>query len=160
MFASILVPFDFSPASDAALAHARTLAATFGGRLHLLHVLPNTFLRAMVNDPRDVEAAMVDQLRDRVPDADPSGPRPVAVVVRSDNPADEIVSYARTQDIDVIVMGTHSRHGLARALIGSVAEQVVRTAPCPVLTVPDAAGLHEAEKFWSTARKFPATVAR
>ena len=53
----------------------------------------------------------------------------------SDNPAEEIVKYAKAHAIDLIVMGTHGRGALAQLLVGSVAERVVRTAPCPVLTV-------------------------
>ena len=53
----------------------------------------------------------------------------------SDNPAEEIVKYAKKHDIGLIVMGTHGRGTMAQLLVGSVAEKVVRTAPCPVLTV-------------------------
>jgi nucleotide-binding universal stress UspA family protein len=56
---------------------------------------------------------------------------------KSDNPADEIVQYARSEDIDLIVMGTHGRMGIAHLLLGSVAEHVVRAAACPVLTMRD-----------------------
>ena len=63
-------------------------------------------------------------------------------VAVSDTPADEIVRYAQDNNIDLIVMGTHGRRAVAHLLVGSVAERVVRTAPCPVLTVrqPPAAG--------------------
>jgi len=72
-----------------------------------------------------------------------------AVLETSDEPADAIVSYAKQAEINLIVMGTHGRDGLAHLLVGSVAERVVRSASCPVLTVkhpehefiiPDAAG--------------------
>jgi nucleotide-binding universal stress UspA family protein len=56
-------------------------------------------------------------------------------VEQSDEPGSEILQYARSHDIDLIVMGTHGRTGLARAALGSVAESVVRAASCPVLTV-------------------------
>ncbi|OFW48733.1 MAG: hypothetical protein A3G77_14625 [Acidobacteria bacterium RIFCSPLOWO2_12_FULL_68_19] len=135
MFTRILIATDFSPLSDAALAHARTLAGTFGAQLHLLHVLPNLFLRAVVNDPHGDKPAAVDQLLARLTAEDRARLQPVPVVERSDEPADEIVSYARTRDIGLIVMGTHGRHGMAHTLVGSVAEKVVRAAPCPVLTV-------------------------
>ena len=58
-----------------------------------------------------------------------------AVLETSDHPADEIVQYAKAAGIDLIVMGTHGRGAMAHLLVGSVAETVVRTAPCPVLTV-------------------------
>jgi nucleotide-binding universal stress UspA family protein len=55
--------------------------------------------------------------------------------VKSDAPADEIVTFAKTMAADLIVMGTHCRAGVSHLLMGSVAERVIRTAPCPVLTV-------------------------
>jgi hypothetical protein len=61
---------------------------------------------------------------------------PVVAAVESGVPAARIVDYARRHDIDLIVMGSHGRTGFSRALLGSVAERVVRLAPCPVLTVP------------------------
>ena len=157
MFTRILAAVDFGEPSDAALAYARALAAAFDARLHLLHVLPNTFLRAMVADPRDVESAVLDRLLDRVREAGGPGPDPVATVRRSDDPGDDIVSYARTRGIDLIVMGTHGRRGLTHALMGSIAEQVVRRAPCPVITVPP--GHAGEERFFdTTANNFPAAV--
>jgi nucleotide-binding universal stress UspA family protein len=58
-----------------------------------------------------------------------------AVLEISDHPAEEIVKHARAHNINLIVMGTHGRGAMAQLLVGSVAERVVRTAPCPVLTV-------------------------
>jgi nucleotide-binding universal stress UspA family protein len=133
MFTRILVPIDFSGASGAALDYARTLAARFGASLHLLHVLENDFLRPMAADPQTVETGTLRQLRDLVT-AEDLRRGAVPVVLRSDAVADEIVSYARSNGIDLIVMGTHGRSGLAHLLKGSVAERVVRTAPCIVLT--------------------------
>jgi nucleotide-binding universal stress UspA family protein len=135
VFTRILVPTDFSAPSDAALAYARVLAGTFGPSLHLLHVLDNVFLRAVLADPRDQETAALGQLRDRLTAEDRTRLHALPVVERSDEPADEIVSYARTRDIDLIVMGTHGRGGMAHLLMGSVAEKVVRGAPCPVVTL-------------------------
>jgi nucleotide-binding universal stress UspA family protein len=137
MFNRILVPTDFSKPSDAALAHAKRLAANTGATLHLLHVVDNLFLRAVLGDPHDYEAAALRQLRDRAPA--PTGDiASILAVERSDEPADEITSYARTHGIDLIVMGTHGRGRMAHLLLGSVAEKVSRTSPCPVLTLRDA----------------------
>jgi nucleotide-binding universal stress UspA family protein len=136
MFTRILVPTDFSKPSDAALAHARRLADSTGATLHVLHVVDNMFLRAVLADPRDYETAALRQLQDRVPTEDRGAPA-ILVLERSDEPADEITSYARTHDIDLIVMGTHGRGRMAHLLLGSVAEKVARTAPCPVLTMRD-----------------------
>ncbi len=138
MFTRILVPTDFSVPSDEALAYARGLAGTFGGQLHVLHVLENKFLRAVVANPHDQETAAVRHFQERLTDDDRRRFHAIPVIERSDEPADEIVSYARTGNVDLIVMGTHGRSGMAHLLVGSVAEKVVRTAPCPVLTLREA----------------------
>ncbi len=135
MFTRILVPTDFSKPSDAALAHARRLASNTGATIHLLHVVDNLFLRAVLGDPHDYEAAALRQLQDREA-AHAEDISSILAVERSDEPADEITSYARTHGIDMIVMGTHGRGRMAHLLLGSVAARVARTAPCPVLTMP------------------------
>jgi nucleotide-binding universal stress UspA family protein len=134
MFTQILVPTDFSPQADAALAEARALAAEFGATLHVLHIFENVFLRAVVGNPRDLEAAAQRQLDERLTPEDLRRGA-VAALETSDEPAKEIVQYARETGIDLIVMGTHGRTGLPHVLLGSIAEHVVRTAPCPVLTL-------------------------
>jgi nucleotide-binding universal stress UspA family protein len=135
MFNRILVPVDFSAPSDAALAYARKLAASFDSTLNLLHILDPAFLRAMVADPRDRDTAMLNRLDERLTDEDRTRFRALTAVEHSDAPADEILRYARLRDIDLIVMGTHGHTGVAHVLLGSVAERVVRSAPCPVLTL-------------------------
>ena len=132
---NILVATDFGEASDAALTYGRELARTFGADLHLLHVMENTFLRPMATDPLTFKAAMYKHLNDRLTAADRADRHARAVIEVSDEPADVIVEYARTFPVDLIVTGTHGRRGAAHVLMGSVAERVVRTAPCPVLTV-------------------------
>ena len=136
MFTRILVPTDFSRPSDAALAHARHLAGNTGATLHVLHVVDDLFLRTVLADSRDHEAAALRQLQSRVP-AESGGPTTVLVVEHSEDPASEITSYARAQGIDLIVIGTHGRGRMAHLLLGSVAEKVARTASCAVLTVRD-----------------------
>ncbi len=139
MFTRLLVPTDFSPLSDAALAYAGTLAGAFGARLHVLHVIDNVFLRAGVTDPRNaIKTAALRRVHDRLSDNDRRRFHVIAAVEQSDTPAGEVASYARTHNIDLIVMGTHGRSGMSHLLMGSVAEKVVRTAPCPVLTVREA----------------------
>jgi nucleotide-binding universal stress UspA family protein len=138
MFARILVATDFSAPSEAALAYGRRLAESTGARLHVLHVVDNMFMRAVLGDPRDYETAALRQIQDRMP-AQAGGPAAIMAVERSDEPADEIISYARVHGIDLIVMGTHGRGRMAHLLLGSVAEKVARTAPCPVLTMREAA---------------------
>lgn len=138
MFARILVPTDFSAPSDAALEYARTFARAFGGALHLLHVTSDTGTPPHApGDPRDREPAALRQLRDRLTAEDRQ--RRVAVrIVEGSNPAHKIVKQARAIPADLIVMGTRGRGGMAHLLMGSVAEEVVRTGPCPVLSVHSA----------------------
>jgi nucleotide-binding universal stress UspA family protein len=131
----ILVATDFSPASDAALTYGRALARTFGARLHLLHVAENFFLRPTITDPYALKAAVGRRLDERLTAEDRVERNALAVLETSDHPADTIAEYARNTHIDLIIMGTHGRTGVSHLLVGSVAERVVRTAPCPVLTV-------------------------
>ena len=131
---NILVATDFGPASDAALTYGRALANQFGARLHLLHAAENDFLRAAVTDPHVLRAGVARQLEERLTAEDRERSAHV-VLETSDHPAEAIIEYAKHARIDLIVMGTHGRTGVAHLLGGSVAERVVRTAPCPVLTV-------------------------
>ena len=132
---NVLVAVNFDEASNIALAYARSIAKTFGARLHVLHVMQNLFLRPMANDPRAIEEGITRRLLDSLTDEDRTALRAVPAIRKSDDPADEIVKYADTEGMDLIVVGTHGRPGLAHLLMGSVAEKVVRTAPCPVLTL-------------------------
>jgi nucleotide-binding universal stress UspA family protein len=131
----ILVPIDFGEASEVALDYGRALARTFGASLHLLHVMENPFLRPTAADPSVLKAAAAKHLGERLTDDDRAALHATAVLETSDKPAEEIVKYAKAHAIDLVVMGTHGRGTMAQLLVGSVAERVVRTAPCPVLTV-------------------------
>jgi nucleotide-binding universal stress UspA family protein len=131
----VLVTIDFAEASDAALIYARNLAKTFGADLHVMHVMENLFLRPMANNPMAIEAGSANRLAERITDDDRQNLHAIAVMRKSDTPAEEIVRYAEEEKVDLIVMGTHGRVKVAHLLMGSVAEKVVRTAPCPVLTV-------------------------
>jgi nucleotide-binding universal stress UspA family protein len=134
----ILVPTDFSPPSDAALSYARLLARTFDASLYLLHVTGahTRSPRTAMNYPNPVSAAL-SELRDRLT-AGEGSPDVTFVTIDAPDPAGQIVRTARSIDASLIVMGTHGRGGLARVLMGSVTEKVVRTAPCPVLTANSA----------------------
>jgi nucleotide-binding universal stress UspA family protein len=144
MFARILVPTDFSQPSDAALAYARALAARFGASLHVLHVFESPFTagavspEVFVDDSPAVQAALFDEAKNRLQhrvtarDREHHAATTEIVAGRS---APAIVNYAAERKMDLIVMGTHGRSGIAHLLMGSVAEKVVRTAPCPVMTV-------------------------
>ena len=131
----ILVATDFSDPSEVALDYGRALARTFGASLHVLHVMENLFLRPVPGDPYVLRAAAQKQLNERLSADDRAALHAVAALETSDNPAEAIGKYAQTHAIDLIVMGTHGRGAMAQLFVGSVAERVVRTAPCPVLTV-------------------------
>lgn len=132
---NIMVATDFEEAADAALVYGKALAGAFGATLHVIHVADNMFLRPVVGDPRGLQEAAAKRVQARLTDWDRRTPAPRVVVETSDDPAEAIVRYSAAEDIDLIITGTHGRRGVAHALLGSVAEQVVRTAPCPVLTV-------------------------
>jgi len=131
----ILVATDFSEASDAALVYGKNLAKAFGAQLHVLHVMENRFLRPSFKSPAAVEAGIAKRVTERLTEEDRAELRAVTALRMSDEPFDEIIRYAEDEDIDLMVMGTHGRGHAARLLMGSVAEKVVRTARCPVLTV-------------------------
>jgi universal stress protein A len=146
MFKRILVPMDFSPPSDAALEYARSVAARYGASLHLLHVAEDpyrAFYTAEMYVPEveglreEIVSDTERRLKDRLRPSDVTEFRATADSIIG-TPAGSIVEYAGGHDIDLIVMGTHGRGGMSHLLMGSVAERVVRTAPCPVLTVREA----------------------
>jgi nucleotide-binding universal stress UspA family protein len=140
----VLVATDFSEPSDAALAYGRELARSFGAQLVVLHVVDDTLTRAVGADgfvftAPDLQTAVevagrkgVDAL---ISDEDRTLLRAQGVIVTSNTPAPAIVEYAKSSDVNLIVIGTHGWGALAHLLMGSVAERVVRIAPCPVLTV-------------------------
>jgi len=133
---TILHPSDFSRGSNFAFEFAQALARDYSARIVVMHVVePPTALA--------VEGALVFQpeinwqsLRQRLSECCPSDSRiPVEYVVVEGGIATEILRMAQDYKADVIVIGTHGRTGLSRLVMGSVAEQVLRRAPCPVLTV-------------------------
>lgn len=140
----ILVATDFSEPSDAAVTYGRALARNFNATLHVVHVIGNlssivygaeAYAVGWPELQQEVEDAARKQLADRLVDSDAPPLPTLRVVLTSDAPAAAIVDYAGREHIDLIVTGTHGRGGVAHLLMGSVAERVVRTAPCPVLTV-------------------------
>lgn len=131
----LLVATDFSAASDTALAYGRELARTFDATLHVLHVTKNLLLRPIVADPEISKAAASRTLNERLTADDRNRLHAHAVLETSDRPAEAIVAYARMAKIDLVVIGTRGHGAVSQRLVGSVAERVVRTAPCPVLTV-------------------------
>jgi len=139
----ILVATDFSEPSDAAYAYGRELALTFGAQLTVLHVVENILTRVGADGfvfaspelQEGIEASGRAHLEAVVKVEDLRRLQVEPVVVTSNSPAHAIADYAHRTGVDLIVMGTHGRGAVAHLLLGSVAERVVRTAPCPVLTV-------------------------
>ena len=143
---SVLVPTDFSDASETALTYGRGLAEAFGASLHLVHVMEDllahawaaeVYVAAVPNLREEIERESRQRLSAMLPEADRERLR-AEIALLSGNPFIEIIRYAKAHDIDLIVMGTHGRGPIAHMLLGSVAEKVVRKSPCPVLTVRDA----------------------
>ncbi len=134
----ILVPHDFSETSSAAVTYAVALAKNFGAQVAFLHVGDRTDVelegeRSVGPDGQVTEAARQAMVRLLAP-ADVAAINP-QFFAETGSAAEVIVRFARERDIDLIVMGTHGRGFVGHLLMGSVAETVVRTAPCPVLTV-------------------------
>jgi nucleotide-binding universal stress UspA family protein len=137
----VLVPLDFSTDAEQALDYAIALAKQLSARVTLRHVLQppavvnvagglwpsSTFLQDLEAEvTRDMETSLT-----RVTAAGVKGERRVVHGV----PLHQIIETAKAHQVDLIVMGTHGRTGLSQVLLGSVAERVVRLAPCPVLVV-------------------------
>ena len=162
-FTHLLVPTDFSKPANQALSYAREEAALHRAKVTLLHVLAlhaDTDIYYVTGSPEPPPQGSVDptgggrmsarplseptvvrsdpaetalaQLQDLIPAAG-RGTWDVAIAVG--HPADAVVRVAQERKVDLIVMGTHGRTGLQHVLLGSVAEKVVRLAPCPVLTI-------------------------
>ena len=141
----IVVATDFGEASDAALVYGRELARTFGASLDVLHVVEDLSPRAMDYPLHpdlsrwrmETEAAARHRLNALLSEEDRQVLHARAVLLDSAWPARSIADYARdaVPRVDMIVMGTHGRGAVTHFLMGNVAEKVVRTAPCPVLTV-------------------------
>jgi nucleotide-binding universal stress UspA family protein len=141
---NVLVATDFGDAAETALAYGRDFARTFGATLHVIHVVDNVLARVgagemyapdLSNFQREVEESARKQLDGLVTDDDRRTLRAQAITRTSNSPALAISAYAKEAGIDLVVMGTHGRGALAHLVMGSVAERVVRIAPCPVLTV-------------------------
>jgi glycine betaine transporter len=142
----ILVPTDLSAGAEQALVYACELARTLGAQIHLLNVIGIPSL-GMPELGLAVTTAMIDQMVVDSQDALDRLARTKCtadlgqVLVKTGDARDVINETAKQLSVDLIVMGTHGRRGISRALLGSVAETVVRSAPCAVLTVR----LHETD---------------
>lgn len=141
---SILVPTDFSEGSREAVRYAHDLAVRLGATLHVLHVLenpfaPGAFMEMYTLPSPDYFLDLEQQAKARLEAALSAEDKlmvPVVMTTRMGVPATEIL--LRTEEepkIDLLVMSTHGRGGVARLVMGSVADKVLRAAPCPVLTM-------------------------
>lgn len=139
----LLAATDFSAHSEEAVRYACGLAERLGAELHLVHVLseitpsvPDPLLMPVIPPQfyQDTEKRARSTLQTLI---QPGWGKPAGVsfAVRWGSPVDAIVDYAREQSIDLVVIATHGRTGLSHVLLGSVAERIVREAPCPVLTI-------------------------
>ncbi|MBA4032921.1 MAG: universal stress protein [Planctomyces sp.] len=142
-FERILFPTDFSEFAAPAQAYATELATRLGAELHLLTVVQD--IEMISPDPAspfllptgqlpELIAAAQEHLESIVPATSAEGLK-VVRAVRSGVAFLEVLQYAEDQAIDLIVLGTHGRTGLAHVLLGSTAERITRKSPCPVLTV-------------------------
>lgn len=140
---NVLVPTDFSDASDTAMRYGKALATAFGATLHVVHVIEEPY-----GQPWAVEAygfslaalqdEWVKEARTRLDASLSDDERRTLKATTTTvlgHPVMEILRFANDNAVDLIVMGTHGRGPLGHVVLGSVAERVVRKAPCPVLTV-------------------------
>jgi universal stress protein A len=149
MFRRILTAVDFSPCSQVAFDMAVALARTTGAVLDVLHVFqpPKTIPPELVVHHGPGDQSLTTLVRERAREEldallANSGQRIGDAILEDGDPAERIIARASTSDCDLVVVGTHGRTGLAHAMIGSIAEKVVRLCPKPVLSVrvraPDA----------------------
>ncbi len=142
MYKHILVPLDGSELAESALAEAKKLATAEAEiilfqviRLPLPVMSPDVGLSMPVIEMDDLMTEAMAYLKEHAATLVQQGFTPRVDVVEADNVADAIVQYAKKHGVDLIVKTTHGRGGLSRLVFGSVAEGVVRHAPCPVLLV-------------------------
>jgi nucleotide-binding universal stress UspA family protein len=144
---NILYATDFSPSAELAFAHATDFARRLGARLHMLHVValhsdvpydPMFYSPATDEAYARAEMTALRGLQELAASPAATGVDVLPVVLRSPFPGTAIVEYAQRNASDLVVMGTHGRRGPSRLLLGSRAEEVLRHAPCPVLTLRDA----------------------
>jgi len=138
----ILFATDFSEGSFHALPYAVDIAKNYGAKLYLMHVVydvaktagwyvPHVSIDEIYSDIErsaraELEKTFIDEMR---------GLKDIERVVLKGIPYEEITKFAGDNNIDLVVLGTHGRKGIDRMLFGSTAEQIVRNAPCPVLSV-------------------------
>jgi nucleotide-binding universal stress UspA family protein len=141
MFKKILCPVDFSRFTQDFINYAADLAKKYGAELHVMHVVPTmtyftpyeSFLTPenLIAIEKNIQDEVEDNFEELLKDQD----IPTKKVIKTGVPFVEIVAYAKSENVDLIVMGTHGHSGIEHILIGNVAEKVVRKSPCPVMTI-------------------------
>ena len=140
----ILVPVDFSPHAERAFGYATALARRLGAELTLVHVVEDPYATGawgadayLPNSAELLQEVIVSAGRELTTwtEREAATGLTVKTAVIPGRPAQSIIGHAASEGSDLIVMGTHGRTGLAHAVMGSVAERVLRKAPCPVLTI-------------------------
>jgi universal stress protein A len=143
---TILHPTDHSKSAEHALAFAGALARDYGAHLLLLHVLPEPDPVAEFvspSPPTDYADLAQQAFHELEAVAGPMPEKTVDSALIVGDVAKSIVKVAIEKQVDLIVMGSHGRTGLKRLLLGSIAEEVLRHAPCPVLTLTSPAALKD-----------------
>jgi nucleotide-binding universal stress UspA family protein len=136
MIETVVIATDGSESVERAVDVAVDLARRFEADVHALYVVDESEVDSCPDRIRDeMRDALEESGREALDDVRSRADRDVTTAVRAGRPADEICSYARENDVDLVATGTRGRHGENRFLIGSVAERVVRSCPDPVLTV-------------------------
>lgn len=135
----IVLATDFSPASERAAGYAKDLARRFSSSLTLAHVVDLSVatrsedaLGLELNEMRRTSLESQERLLNYMTSA---GVRTTAHTLEAPNPASAVVGFAKELRADLIIAGTHARHGLSKAILGSCSEGIIRHANCPVLTV-------------------------
>lgn len=134
----ILVPYDFSETSANAVRYGMGLAQAFNARVQFLYVGDSERAAMATEQPIESPDALLAAFKaavERTVSRLAAASTATQFFVRSGHPAAEIVAFADDEEADLIVMGTHGRGLVGHLVMGSVAEKVVRTAHCPVLTV-------------------------
>ena len=132
MYEHILIPTDGSENVAQAIDNGVAIATQFDATVHALSVVPYVVTRDRLRyDPETEAERAVETVEQRCTEEGVD----VSTAIRKGSPPEEVLAYSKDNDIDVIVMGTHGRSGLEHAIIGSVAERVVRKSTIPVLTV-------------------------
>ena len=149
---TIIFPTDFSTASDAALLHAEALARQQAARLLIVHVEEPPLAYGGGELYYGLPEPNSERILKMLEDVKPSDPSvPFAHRLTMGDPAGEIVRIAADENAAMIVLGTHGRTGMTRLLMGSVAEAIVRRAPCPVLVYREVAERLARKKAAATA---------